>query len=510
MATQQSSQPPRPQRARPGQDIVPPGQQNFPSVGMTLSSYKHDPFTKLKSQSMQTTIPRPSRFQRFRSAFSLKRIVLFLSVLIVLAGGWLGWKFIYNAHKLFGGSVLSIFTSSKLKGEDNGRVNILLAGNSADDKGHQGGTLTDSIMLLSIDTRNHQAFMLSVPRDLYVSIPRHRHQKINAVYPDGNASHFSQNGYPNGGMGLLEKTISQDFGIPIDYYALIDYNAFKQAVDAVGGIDINIQSSDKRGLYDPDIDYTTRKVLVKLSNGPHHLNGQQALNLARARGDAYGSYGFPQSDFDRTAHQRQMLLALKSKATSAGVVTNPVRLGELFDSIGNNVKTDLSLSNVHRLYDLTKDINGNSIQSLSLNNANGKNLLTNYRAPNGESALVPAAGLDNYSQIRAFLQRLTSNNPIVKENATVVLLNATDTVGLAAKQQTVLESKYVGVGQVADASASRSTTQIIDNSGGKMPQTLKLLESLYGTNVTTQNPYKAYSKANFIVVLGADQLTSGR
>lgn len=511
MATQSSPRTPRPQRGRPVQDIVPPGQQNFPAVGMTLSSYKHDPFTNLKSEPMQNTTPKPGRLRRAKRVFSLKRAVLFLSVLIVLAGGWLGWKFIYNAHKLFGGSVLSIFTSSKLKGEDDGRVNILLAGNSADDKGHQGGTLTDSIMLLSIDTRNHQAFMLSVPRDLYVSIPGHRHQKINAVYPDGNASHFSQNGYPNGGMGLLEKTISQDFGIPIHYYALIDYNAFKQSVDAVGGIDINIQSPDKRGLYDPDIDYATGKKLVpKTSNGWHHLNGQQALDLARARGDAYGSYGFPQSDFDRTAHQRQMLLALKSKATSAGVVTNPVRLGELFDSIGNNVKTDLTLSNVHRLYDLTKDIGGNNIQSLSLNNANGKNLLMNYTAPNGESALAPAVGLDNYSQIRAYLQRLTSNNPVVKENATVVLLNATDVVGLAAKQQTFLESKYINVTQIADATANRATTQVIDNSGGKMPSTLKLLQSVYGSNVTTQNPYKAYSQASFIVVLGADRLASGQ
>jgi hypothetical protein len=205
-----------------------------------------------------------------------------------------------------------------------------------------------------------------------------------------------------------------------------------------------------------------------------------------------------------------MLLALKSKATSAGVVTNPVRLGELFDSIGNNVKTDLTLSNVHRLYDLTKDIGGNNIQSLSLNNANGKNLLMNYTAPNGESALAPAAGLDNYGQIRAYLQRLTSNNPVVKENATVVLLNATDVVGLAAKQQTFLESKYINVTQIADATANRATTQVIDNSGGKMPNTLKLLQSVYGSNVTTQNPYKAYSQASFIVVLGADRLASGQ
>ncbi len=79
----------------------------------------------------------------------------------------------------------------------------------------------------------------------------------------------------------------------------------------MGGIDLTIKSTDRRGLYDPNIDWTTKGPLVKLTNGPHHLSGRQALNLARARGDAYNSYGFAGSDFDRTENQRKMLVALK-------------------------------------------------------------------------------------------------------------------------------------------------------------------------------------------------------
>lgn len=489
------------------QDVVAPN--SFPAVGMTLSSYKHDPFNQLKNNPPVSHIPKQGRFARLRSKITLKKVVITLAVVLLVAGVWVGGKFFINFQRLFGGNVFSVFTSTKLDGEDTGRVNILLAGNSADDPGHQGANLTDSIMILSIDTKNNQAFMLSVPRDLYVAIPGHGHQKINAANVIGNADKFSQSNYPKGGMGLLEKTIEKKFGIDINYYALINYKAFKEAVDAVGGIDITIQSSDKRGLYDPDIDWSVkpaRKPLVKLTNGKHHLTGQQALNLARARGDAYGSYGFPQGDFDRTAHQRQMLLALRQKATSAGVLTNPVRLGQLFDSVGSNVKTDLEASNMHRLYDITKDIGSNSIKSLSLNNADGKNLLDNYRTPRGESALIPAAGLDDYSQIRSFLQRVMSNNPVVREGATVIVLNATDVNGVASEQEKKLEAKFVNVIRINDAPTTQISTQIIDTSSGAKPNTLKLLTGLYGTNVTTTNPYTAY-KADFIVILGTDRLT---
>jgi LCP family protein required for cell wall assembly len=87
-------------------------------------------------------------------------------------------------------------------------------------------------------------------------------------------------------MGLLEETVNQYLGITTNYYAVIDYTAFRDSVDAIGGIDFTVNSSDPRGIYDPSIDWTTKGPLVKLSNGVHHLNGEQALDLARARGDA--------------------------------------------------------------------------------------------------------------------------------------------------------------------------------------------------------------------------------
>jgi len=343
---------------------------------------------------------------------TLISLLVFLAVISAGYGAWVGWKFVDNAAHIFGWrGLFSLFWPSHLKGEDTGRVNILLAGNSADDPGHEGANLTDSIMLISINTKNDTAYMLSIPRDLYVNIPGNGYAKINEAYQDGNEQHFSQVGYPAGGMGLLEETVSQKFGVQIDYYALIDYSALKDAVNAVGGITVDIQSNDPRGLYDPSIDYATNGPLVNLTNGEHTLNGEQALDLARARGDAYGSYGFPLADFNRTQHQRQMLIALKDRTTSASVFANPIRMGELFDALGKHVQTDIPLGGVRRLYDFSNKIPNSKVQSAALNSAtvNGQkdvDLLRSYLTSYGQDALIPAAGIDNYTQIDDYIQQL--------------------------------------------------------------------------------------------------------
>jgi LCP family protein required for cell wall assembly len=492
-------------RPRPGQDIIlPPPRIGFPDVGMTLSSYSGQTAATGVRQPLPGLPPdtgvKPAGKRRL---ITLKRAVLVLLIIVLGIGGWLGFKFAYNAHKLFGGSIFSILSTTKLKGEDSGRVNILLAGNSADDPGHQGAQLTDSIMIMSIDTKNNTAFLLSVPRDLWVDIPGAGYEKINDAYVVGQQNNFNQPGYFPGGMGQLQQIVQQDFGITLDYYALVDYTALRDSVNAVGGIDVNIQSDDLRGLYDPSIDYTTHEPLVDLTNGEHHLDGQQALDLARARGDTYGSYGFPQSDFDRTQNQRMMLVALKSKAVSAGVLANPAKLSSLSDAIGNNVTTDFSLSEVHRLYDLVKPIPSKSIQSLSLNDANGKNLLANYDG-DGESALIPAAGVTDFNDIRAFVQQQISSNPVVREDAEVVVLNATDTNGLAGRERTTLTNDGINVAAIGDAETNQATTTIIDASNGSKPATRQFLVKTFGNSVTTVNPYANIYNGDFIVVLGAN------
>jgi LCP family protein required for cell wall assembly len=374
------------------------------ALGTTLSPYaaayyKTDPNKPSKPVAQKT-----SRRPLYKKI--AKRSALILLVLAVLVGGWLGWKLAVNSGKIFGGSVFGLLHPTKLKGEDIGRVNILLAGNSADDPNHGGAQLTDSIMLVSIDTKNNTAFLLSIPRDLWVKVPNQGYAKINTAYVAGEADKFSASGYPNGGMGELEQIVSADFGIPIDYYALVNYTAFRDTVNAVGGVDVTIQSSDPRGLYDPNIAVADGGPL-KMRNGIQHLNGQQALNLARSRGDSYRSYGFPASDFDRTNHQRQLLVALKSRMSSASTLSNPIKISSLLDAVGKNITTDFSTGQASRLYQIANKINNGNIASVSLNAYQGKDYLTSYTGYGGQSALIPAAGITNFSDIQQLLDKLS-------------------------------------------------------------------------------------------------------
>jgi LCP family protein required for cell wall assembly len=521
---------------RPSHIYIPPSteQKHKISPAEAVHGATHYPPSYLKSSRQLTAqLPRvneepqniaqkptldhtPRRSTKKRRRLPPRRIaalgVAFVLLIFLLGGSYVGWKFLKNTTKVFGGSIAGnigdLFSTTRIKGEAQGRVNILLAGDSADDPGHDGANLTDSVMIASIDLKNNTAFLLSVPRDLWVQVPTMGHQKINAA---NEVTGFSAPGYPSGGMGQLEQIVTQDLGVPIDYYALIDYTAFRDAVNAVGGISINIQSGDPRGLFDPNISKADGGPL-KLPNGVQTLDGQTALNLARARGDpapsGIPSYGFPQSDFDRTMHQRQMLVALKAKASTIGVVSNPVKIGQLFDAVGNNVKTDLNLADVLRLVKLTSGVSNSAIQSVTYSETGTTPLLTGYTSPDGQEALIPKAGLDNFSQIKAYYQQLTSSNPVVKENANVVVLNGTNTSGIAKLAQTSLMAKGVDVTAIADASKNYASTTIIDNSKGKKPATLALLKNVYGNNVTTQLLEPYYTTQDFIVIIGTNTTLS--
>ena len=329
---------------------------------------------------------RPSSWQRAKRI--IKRLFLMVLLVGIGIGGWLGWKFYQDTSRLTGNrnplSWLGSLAPTPLK-TSNGRVNILLAGYSNDDPGHSGANLTDSIMIVSIDPANHTAVVISVPRDLWVTIPGYGYSKINAAYEYGEAN--------GDGMGLLEKTVSQDFGVEFDYYALINYSAFRDAVNAVGGVTVTIGSPNPNGLYDPNAN-------LRLPNGPVNLDGQTALNLARARGEGNGSYGFVRGDFDRTTHQQQLLVALKDKAASASVLANPFKVSSLADALGKNIKTDMSLGEMQTLVSKTKSINDSNITSVTLNNVNGHSLLASYYTYNGQSALIPADGITNYKSIK--------------------------------------------------------------------------------------------------------------
>jgi polyisoprenyl-teichoic acid--peptidoglycan teichoic acid transferase len=337
----------------------------------------------------QSVAPKKRRFTWTRLFAS---IFLGALLFVIFIAAWDARNISHASAKMFGsGNLMQALSPTSLKGSDHGRVNVLIVGYSVDDPGHPGASLTDSIMLLSMSTTNHTGYMLSIPRDLYVKIPGYGAAKINEAYKDG-------------GISLLEQIIENNFQTHIDYSALLDYTAVRDSVNALGGVTVNIKSPDPRGLYDPNISPADGGPL-KLPNGPQQIDGQTALNLTRARGDAYGSYGFPQSDFNRTEHQRQVFTAMKEKLNWK-LILDPRKNGEVFDAFANNVKTDVTLGEVRPLYGLFNGIPASQLQSISLNNFNGKNLLasTYYEG----STLSPAAGANDYSDIDAALNQLNS------------------------------------------------------------------------------------------------------
>lgn len=451
-----------------------------------------------------------------KKSWSRKRKVVtsILTVVIILFAftGWFGSRIIGSLDKVFHGNIFSdataLFSSSDLRGESSGRVNILVAGDSADDPGHSGAILTDSIMVVSLDTKNHTGFMLSIPRDLWVYVPgMNSYQKINAA---NTVSKFSAPGYPSGGMGQLQQIVQNNLGIPIDYYALVNYSAFKDAVNSVGGITINVNSPDPRGLFDA---YTN----LKLPNGEDNLNGQMALNLARARGDGAAGdvyYGFPNSDFTRTMYQREMGVAILKKATSIGVVSNPLKISSLFNSFSNNVQTNLNLQNVLALDQLTKSLNLSQLGSYSYSSSvdgNNNPLLIGYRDPkSGQDALIPTDGIGNFAGMKAYYQMLSSSNPVTKEDASVEILNGSNVTGLAKQVQESYQSKGISNVAIADTIGSYDTSLIVSNSNGKAPNTLKLLQQANPGAAVVTSPTVSpeakeaakYSQYNFVVILG--------
>lgn len=457
---------------------------------------------QLKKRRAYKKAKRAKWSRRKRIAYRIYRVIL---ALLLILGIFLAAKFLINFSKVFDGNILGLFSSTKLRGEDEGRVNILLAGTSEDDIDHDGADLTDSIMLISIDTRKNAAFTVSIPRDLWVDYGRACSSgyegKINVVYQCGNDTNFKEEGYGPEGIGLLQKTVSEVFDMPIHYYAKINYTAFRDAVNAVGGIDVKIDSDDPRGVYDPNIARVDGGPL-NLTNGTHKLDGKLALALARSRNSA-GGYGMARGDFDRTKYQQQMIVALKNKALSTGVLANPAKIGSLMDAAGSNVSTDFKTSELRRLYEIGQKVQSQNIKTIDL--ADEKVNLVTTGSYGDQSIVLPVRGLGDFTDLQQYFRRLTSTNEAVKEQADVVVLNGSGVPGAAQITADDLIKKGMEVVLVGNASSDIGRTVLIDTASGNKPKTKEMLERKLGVSALSPSstyPDSTQYEADFIILLG--------
>lgn len=437
----------------------------------------------------------------------LKRTGIVLGILLLVGAGYFGYKFLTTSGKVFKGNpIAAIFNQAKpLKEDANGQSNILLFGTSEDDPSHPGADLTDSIMLLSVNQKRKDAYVVSIPRDFYVEYGKACSSgyrgKINVVYGCGKAS-----GGEEGGAAELRKKVGEIFGVDVQYSAHVNYTVLRQAVDAVGGITVTIESDDPRGILDRNFDWDCPKGLmtcynVKYPNGPAALNGKAALYLARARGEHPVTYGLSRSNPDRQDNQRKILIALKDKAVSAGVLANPIAVNNLLDALGDNLRTNFETDEIKTLMELGKNVQNNSITSWSLEDKERPLATASCLGGN----VCPNAGTLNYSEIQKVNKALATADLASLENAKVDVLNASGTAGMAQTKATELTAQNLTIGIVGNAPTSLGPkpVQFYDMTAGKKPGTLKKLESLLGVKVTAGTPAGVSTNSSFVVIIGA-------
>ncbi len=208
---------------------------------------------------------------------------------------------------------------SGLSTDDSGRTNILVLG--VGDPGHAGQNLSDTMMVLSLNTKTKRAAQLSVPRDLRVDVPGYGVSKINAANAEG-------------GPALAEQTVSNTLGIPINYYVLTDFTGLSDIVDAVGGINVNVTQE----LEDPEYPCANNQYKVcglDIKPGEQHMDGALALEYVRCRKGTCGN------DFGRAARQQEVLNLVRAKILTPQVLLNPMTMQKIASAVRNNVTTDL-------------------------------------------------------------------------------------------------------------------------------------------------------------------------
>ncbi len=437
----------------------------------------------------------------------IKRFAVVLSLIIVIFIGFVGYKFIVNGSSVFQGSIFDFFQNQPLKMDSNGRSNFLVLGTSEDDPGHGGADLTDSMMVVSIDQKNKNVLMFSVPRDLYVEYGEAcvagYAGKINGYFScsqDGTTKEAEQIR-----LKKTQKLVGDIFGLDIQYGVHVNHTVIKEAVDAVGGIDVDVQGSNGApGILDRNFDWRCRYqcYLVKYDNGVHHLDGKHALYLSMARGDIAPTYGLANSNFDREKNQQKILVALKNKAMSTGTLTNIGTVTALMDSFGNNLRTNIQTGEVRTIMDVLSKVKTNDMRTVSLFGENGDGVVTSGPY-GGASVVMPSAGIFDYSEIQTFIKKNLNNNAVTREAAEIAVFNGTSTYGLGQEKADFLSDKgfnIVSVSNAPDGKYAKVTVYQLVEDGGK---TAEELASLYKVKVKkTTPPFTVSGDIKFLIIFG--------
>ncbi len=330
-------------------------------------------------EKIEDFLPKEKSKPRWRR-FAFGGWILILAALLVGLGGMLVYKtgFTFSQMQTEEVGDLGLTENMATPLPENDRLNILLLGLRGEEDPN-GGLLTDSIMVLSIKKSIGQMALISVPRDLYVTIPStNSKEKINFAYALG----FEKKGAA-GALLFSKIAVSQTTGLYLDKAVSIDHVAFEEIVDILGGIDVYLDNpfSEKAQF--------AKEMIIDLPAGDNHLSGIQALYFVRSR--------FSTSDFDRARRQQKVLIAIKEKALSLGILANPVKIFQILDSLGRNVRTDMSMNDFRILISMVDNLKTRDIIH-KIFDTTPEGLLYASHTDSGSYILLPQG--DNFSKIQ--------------------------------------------------------------------------------------------------------------
>ncbi len=372
------------------------------------------------------------------------------------------------------------------------RVTLLIMGlDYRDWLSGEGPPRTDTMILLTLDPLSRTAGILNIPRDLWVNIPGFDYGRINTAYALGETYQV-----PGGGPGQAVLTVEELLGVPIDYFAQIDFYAFEKFVNLLGGVLIDVKEEIK---IDPIGKYNT----IILEPGEQRLQGPELLAYARARGTEGG-------DFDRAQRQQQVILALKKRILKPEALAWLIpQSPEIYKELSEGINTNMSLEDAIKLGMLVMEIPDGNIKKGAI----GTEHVAFAKSPDGtQDVLKPLPEKirilrdDIFASSNLASPYLTNSDllePMQVEEARISVLNGSYTEGLAKLTQEYLASQGATVVSMGNANEILNNSRVIDITGN--PYTLRYLVDLM--SITPYNiiqDYNPESEVDVIVIIGVD------
>lgn len=457
-------------------------------------------------------MPLPQKKTRFYKTKAGKITFISLGV-VILALVYFVASAMFSGSKIFqngisGAGLLKTLYGQQALKETDGRTNILFLGMGGTN--HPGGTLSDSIIVLSIKKDDKKAAMISIPRDLQVAVSGHGTEKINSAFSDGYNTYIAKNCSKKNldqckneamqaGAKLSAETVSKTLGIPIHYTASVEFTGFEKIIDQLGGIDVYVDKAivDKNFPADNMVDFVTFKVAA----GNQHFDGKTALKYARSREST--------SDFDRAARQQKIIAAIKDKAIKSGSVANPKKLLDIINALSDSVRTDLSLAELKTVISVMGDVpSENMISKVLSNSADGD--LIDFKDPVDELYyLKPKGGnflhiQDEIKNIFSAATSVTSITAKVEAPAKLEILNSTKITGLAATVSKELQSEtLLQITTVGNSKEIVDKTVIYDYSNNAKKDAIAILKTKYNCSVVLKTRTSAEGP-DLQLIIGSD------